>query len=160
MLRRAAAYSSSGRAVASTPTQASAMHSRALSWSQLESHAATFTPADPVNGPTNSQSTLRLFGQPESAVRVTLFRDNHAWCPYCQKCWLFLEEKQIPYRIAKVTMFCYGQKEDWYKRLVPSGMLPALQLDGQIITESDVVLHSLEQAFGPLGQLMAKITPQ
>ena len=54
----------------------------------------------------------------------------------------------------------YGDKEPWYKKLVPSGMLPALQLDGRVITESDVVLHSLEQAFGPLGAPMAKITPQ
>ena len=37
---------------------------------------------------------------------MTLFRDNHAWCPYCQKVWLWLEEKQVPYKIAKVTMFC------------------------------------------------------
>lgn len=135
--------------------------SRALSWSKLQAHASVqFTPPDQTAGPTNSQAKLRLFGQPESAVRVTLYRDNHAWCPYCQKCWLFLEEKQIPYRIRKVTMFCYGTKEPWYKRIVPSGMLPALELDGRIITESDVVLHSLEQAFGPLGAPMASITPE
>ena len=51
---------------------------------------------DPVNGATNARSTLRLFGKTEADVRVTLFRDNHAWCPYCQKIWLWLEEKQIP----------------------------------------------------------------
>jgi glutaredoxin len=69
-----------------------------------------------VNGPTNAQATLRLFGQSEADVRVTLYRDNHAWCPYCQKVWLWLEEKRIPYRIKKITMFCYGEKERWYKR--------------------------------------------
>ena len=70
--------------------------SRALSWPQLQAQAAaSFKPADPATGPTNAQATLRLFGQPEAAVRVTLFRDNHAWCPYCQKVWLFLEEKQL-----------------------------------------------------------------
>ncbi|MEN9221881.1 MAG: glutathione S-transferase family protein, partial [Thermostichus sp. BF3_bins_97] len=99
-----------------------------------------------------AQARLRLFGQPESAVRVTLYRDNHAWCPYCQKVWLWLEEKQIPYRIEKVTMFCYGQKESWYKRKVPSGMLPALELKGTLITESDDILLALEQVYGPLGQ--------
>jgi glutathione S-transferase len=62
------------------------------------------------------QATLRLFGQTEADVRVTLYRDNHAWCPYCQKVWLWLEEKQIPYKIEKVTMFCYGKKEAWYKQ--------------------------------------------
>jgi glutathione S-transferase len=120
-----------------------------LSWPELE--ALTDFQLDPVNGPTNAQAGLRLFGQTEADVRVTLYRDNHAWCPYCQKIWLWLEEKQIPYRIEKVTMFCYGEKETWYKRKVPSGMLPALELDGRIITESDDILVALEKVFGPLG---------
>ena len=119
-----------------------------LTWQQLTE--LTDFAIDPVNGATNSQSTLRLFGQTEADIRVTLFRDNHAWCPYCQKIWLWLEEKQIPYRIQKVTMFCYGKKESWYKRIVPSGMLPAVELDGQIITESDDILIALEKAFGVL----------
>ena len=120
-----------------------------LSWEELE--AIVPAEADRVNGPTNAQATLRLFGQEEGSVRVTLYRDHHAWCPYCQKVWLWLEERRIPYRIRKVTMFCYGEKEGWYRRLVPSGMLPALKLDGQVITESDRLLEALEQTFGPLG---------
>ena len=120
-----------------------------LSWQELE--ALTDFQLDTINGSTNAQAQLRLFGHTESDVRVTLYRDNHAWCPYCQKVWLWLEEKQIPYRIQKVTMFCYGKKESWYKRKVPSGMLPALELDGQIITESDDILIALEKIFGPLG---------
>lgn len=125
------------------------MSAAALSWESLAVHG---TPApDRVEGPTNAQATLRLFGQGESAVRVTLFRDHHAWCPYCQKIWLWLEERRIPYRIRKVTMFCYGEKERWYKQLVPSGMLPALELDGRLITESDRILEALEAAFGSLG---------
>lgn len=123
-----------------------------LSWSELADH--TDFHSDPVNGPTNAQSCLRLFGQSEDDVRVTLFRDNHAWCPYCQKIWLWLEEKQIPYRIEKVTMFCYGEKERWYKQIVPSGMLPALELNGRVITESDDILIALEKEFGPLGKGM------
>jgi glutathione S-transferase len=124
------------------------MTTQCMSWQDLES--LTDFAIDRVNGPTNAQSKLRLFGQSEADIRVTLYRDNHAWCPYCQKVWLWLEEKRIPYRIEKITMFCYGQKEAWYKRKVPSGMLPALELDGQLITESDDILLALEQAFGPL----------
>jgi len=120
-----------------------------LSWNELES-LANFQ-RDPVNGSTNAQAWLRPFGHSETDIRVTLYRDYHAWCPYCQKVWFWLEEKQIPYRVQKVTMFCYGQKEAWYKRLVPSGMLPALALDDRIITESDDILLALESAFGPLG---------
>jgi glutathione S-transferase len=121
-----------------------------LSWTELEALA----PAEPdrTHGSTNPQARLRLFGRPESEVRVTLYRDHHAWCPYCQKVWLWLEEKRIPYRIRKVTMFCYGEKEAWFKQRVSSGMLPALELDGRLITESDVILGELEAAFGPLGQ--------
>lgn len=119
-----------------------------LSWSELES--LTDFQVDNINGPTNAQARLRLFGQSESDVRVTLYRDHHAWCPYCQKIWLWLEEKQIPYRIEKVTMFCYGEKESWYKQKVPSGMLPAIELDGRIITESDDILIALEKVFGTL----------
>lgn len=119
-----------------------------LTWAELQ--ALTNFEVDPVNGPTNPQSLLRLFGHAESDVRVTLYRDHHAWCPYCQKVWLWLEEKQIPYRIKKVTMFCYGEKESWYKQKVPSGMLPALEIDDRLITESDDILIALEQVFGPL----------
>lgn len=122
-----------------------------LTWQQISNLVKNSKKeVDLVNGPTNSQATLRLFGQPESAVRVTLFRDHHAWCPYCQKIWLWLEEKKVPYKIRKVTMFCYGEKEAWYKRICPSGMLPAIQLDSNIITESDDILWALETEFGPL----------
>ena len=130
--------------------------SAALSWQELEQLLPPQGEAElqrqRCDGPTNAQASLRLFGRPESEVRVTLYRDHHAWCPYCQKVWLWLEERRIPYRIRKVTMFCYGEKERWFTALVPSGMLPALELDGRLITESDVILQALEQAFGPLGQ--------
>ncbi|BAZ14752.1 hypothetical protein NIES4071_65960 [Calothrix sp. NIES-4071] len=123
-----------------------------LSWQELET--LTDYKVDTVNGQTNARAKLRLFGQPDKNVRVTLYRDNHAWCPYCQKVWLWLEEKQIPYRVEKVTMFCYGEKESWYKRKVPSGMLPAIELDGRIIKESDDILIALEKTFGRLSQGM------
>ncbi|MDJ1172741.1 glutathione S-transferase family protein [Roseofilum capinflatum] len=131
-----------------------------LSWTELET-LTDFT-IDRVNGPTNAQSNLRLFGHSEADVRVTLYRDHHAWCPYCQKVWLWLEEKQIPYRIRKVTMFCYGTKEQWYKNIVRSGMLPAIELDGRLITESDDILIALEKEFGPLnsaGMKDAEVIP-
>lgn len=121
----------------------------ALSWAALEALAPAA--AERVEGPTNAQASLRLFGHSEADVQVTLFRDHHAWCPYCQKVWLWLELRRVPYRIRKVTMRCYGPKEPWFTALVPSGMLPALELDGRLITESDRILEALERAFGPVG---------
>jgi glutathione S-transferase len=129
----------------------------AMSWAELE-RLDTMT-VDRVYGPTNAQATVRKFnGASDDDIRVTLYRDHHAWCPYCQKVWLWLEEKQISYRIQKVTMFCYGEKEAWYKKKVPSGMLPAVELDGRLITESDDILLALEAAFGPLTQSMTDKT--
>ena len=121
----------------------------ALSWEEL-SKLAQKEP-DRINGPTNPYALLRLFGQSEQSVRVTLFRDHHAWCPYCQKVWLWLEWKRIPYKVKKVTMRCYGQKESWYLKKVPTGMLPAIEIDNRLLTESDEILLALESVFGPLG---------
>ena len=47
-------------------------------------------------------------------------------------------------------MFCYGDKESWYRKVCPSGMLPALSIDNQLITESDVILMNLDAVFGPV----------
>ena len=72
---------------------------------------------------------------------------------------MFLEEKRIPYKIGKVTMFCYGEKEAWYLKKMPSGMLPTLELDGQMVTDSDYILEVLESQFGPLGAPLSSIKP-
>ena len=123
-----------------------------LTWSELKKRISA--EPDRINGPTSSQATLRLFGKPESSVKIIFYRDIHAWCPYCSKIWLWLETKEIPYRIRKVTMRCYGDKEHWFLEKVPSGMLPALELNGKLITESDKILIALESKFGVLGQSM------
>ncbi len=122
----------------------------AMSWEELATYVAD--PIDQINGLNNPYSSLRLFNKIESEAIVTLYRDNHAWCPYCQKVWIWLELKKIPYRVKKITMRCYGDKEKWYLRKVPSGMLPAIEIKNHVITESDEILFVLEQIYGPLGQ--------
>eukprot|EP00850_Spirogloea_muscicola_P010045 SM000058S18475 [mRNA] locus=s58:164541:166293:+ [translate_table: standard] len=88
----------------------------------------------------------RRFEAPEGGEpRVVLYRDNSAWCPYCERVWLQLEEKRVPYRVEKVAMRCYGDKPAWYTQMVPSGLLPAVHLDGQLITESLDIMLALEQ---------------
>ena len=72
-----------------------------MGWVDLEALAPPLS--NRVEGPTNAQARLRLFGRSEDEVRVVLCRDHHAWCPYCQKVWLWLEERQVPYRIEKVS---------------------------------------------------------
>ena len=83
-------------------------------------------------GPTHTDNKVRLFGaKDESEIRVVLYRDTAAWCPYCQKVWLLLEEKQIPFRIEKINMRSYGDKPEWFLQKVPRGLLPAIELDGR-----------------------------
>ena len=110
---------------------------------------------DRVNGINNSYSNLRLFGFSENDVIVTLYRDRHSWCPYCQKIWLWLEFKRIPYRVKKINMFCYGQKESWFLDKVSSGKLPAIEFKGRVITESDNIIAFLENEFGALGSFIS-----
>ena len=117
-----------------------------LSWEDLSDLQSK--DIDRVNGFTNSYSNLRLFGQRESDAKLIFYRDRHAWCPYCQKIWLWLELKQIPYKIEKINMFCYGKKEPWFLEKVRSGKLPAIELDGRIITESDQIIYYLEKKYG------------
>jgi glutaredoxin len=85
-------------------------------------------------GPTNTDNKFRLFGaKSEDEIRVVLYRDAAAWCPYCQKVWLLLEEKQIPFRIEKINMRSYGDKPEWFLQKVPRGLLPVIELDGRCV---------------------------
>lgn len=119
--------------------------SKVSSWSSLAQRSSFSWSETALGAATNAYAKERIFdGRPP---RVVFYRDNHAWCPYCQKVWLFLEEARISYRVRKVTMRCYGTKESWYKERVPNGMLPAIELDGKLITESDDILIACEKTF-------------
>tara|TARA_B100000212_G_scaffold75934_1_gene53760 strand:- start:369 stop:1364 length:996 start_codon:yes stop_codon:yes gene_type:complete len=48
-------------------------------------------------------------------------------------------------------MFCYGKKEPWFLEKVRSGKLPAIELNGKIVTESDEIIYFLEKEYGFLG---------
>jgi hypothetical protein len=71
-------------------------------------------------GPANSMAAIRLFDAPDGTEpRVTLYRDYAAWCPYCEKVWIMLEEKRIPYKIEKASRsLCKGPhfKADYIRR--------------------------------------------
>ena len=134
----------------------------APSWADLKAAVAA-TPAGEMLGeeralqakglgPPHTDARLRLFGaKSESEVRVTLFRDTAAWCPYCQKVWLLLEEKRIPYRLDKINMRSYGDKPRWFLDKVPNGLLPAIEIDGNFMTDSLPIMQALDQTFSGEG---------
>lgn len=53
-----------------------------------------------------------------------------------------MEEKRIPYRVEKINMRSYGDKPPAFLRIVPNGLLPAIIVDGKVMTESlDIMLY-------------------
>jgi len=99
-------------------------------------------------GPASHKATLRLFDAPSGyEPLVTLYRDTAAWCPYCEKVWLLLEEKRIPYRIEKVPMSCFGDKPASFFKLSPSGGIPVAIIKGRVVSESNDIMVMLEKEF-------------
>jgi glutathione S-transferase len=62
---------------------------------------------------------------------------------------LLIEEKQVPIQIELVPMRSYGDKPQEFTRKVPGGLLPALEINGKIITESSVIMELLDQWHPP-----------
>ena len=103
-----------------------------------------------------SLATKRLFDLPEGEEpAVTLYRDTAAWCPYCEKVWLTLEEKRVPYKVEKVNMNCYGDKPGWFWAMQPSGGIPVAKVNGDIIRESNDIIMAVENAYPEIRLLPA-----
>jgi glutathione S-transferase len=58
---------------------------------------------------------------------------------------LLVEEKEIPIKIDLVPMRSYGDKPREFLQKVPSGLLPALEVNGKVITESQVIMELLDE---------------
>lgn len=61
--------------------------------------------------------------------------------------WVQLEEKQIPYTIETIALTAYGEKPKSYLDKVPNGVVPAIELDGKLFTESAQIAALLEEEF-------------
>lgn len=92
---------------------------------------------------------VRLFDKSnkEEDVRVVFYRDSASWCPYCQKVWMTLEEKKIPYKIEKINMRCYGDKPREFTMMQPSGAIPVAKIDGVVYNQSNDIMYALETHF-------------
>jgi glutathione S-transferase len=120
------------------------------SWSTLFEIAQANTNAQwmhrpglsPATAPiSNNQSKIAL-GEEAS---VLLYKDTNSWCPYCERVLFALEEKKIPYQVEFIDL---GSKPQWYLDLVPTGLVPAAKIRGELIYESKDILLALEE-FAP-----------
>jgi glutathione S-transferase len=79
-------------------------------------------------------------------VPVLLYKDTNSWCPYCERVMFALEEKEIPYQVEYIDL---GSKPQWYLDMVPTGLVPAAKIEGELIYESKDILLALEEKFSP-----------
>jgi len=84
---------------------------------------------------------------------LTLYRDTNGWCPFCERVWLQLQVKGIPFDEVLIDL---RDKPDWYKEIVPTTLVPAIKLadSGDVVWESRDIMDRLEADF-PSKPLMA-----
>lgn len=49
--------------------------------------------------------------------------------------------------VEKINMRCYGDKPQSFLTKVPRGLLPVIELDGKVMTESSEIMKILEYEF-------------
>eukprot|EP00803_Ostreobium_quekettii_P010863 evm.model.scf_3378EXC.1 EVM.evm.TU.scf_3378EXC.1 scf_3378EXC:3910-5481(-) len=101
---------------------------------------------DTAAGPPLARSRERTFGK-AGPIRVRLYRDHAAWCPYCQKVWMLLEEKQVPYRVETTPLGSYGEKPASFLTVAPKGYVPVMEIDGEVVEGSEEIVARLEKEF-------------
>merc|ERR1712084_108811 len=57
--------------------------------------------------------------------------DTNGWCPFCERVWVYLEAKNIPYKERLINL---QNKPEWYKDLVPTTLVPAIVIHDDIIS--------------------------
>ena len=129
----------------------------APSWEEIgtmlpEAERSLQAARDSGRGPADVAADVRLFDSPDGTVPcVTLWRDQSAWCPYCQKVLLQLEEKRVPYAVRRAPMKCYAggelQKPGAFLELSKAGTLPVAIIDGQLYPDSASILDAVETKF-------------
>ena len=90
---------------------------------------------------------------------LTFYRDTNGWCPFCERVWVALRVKNIPYRESLIPL---QDKPQWYKDLVPTTLVPAVLFhnnrdeknERKIVWESMDILKALDEAFPDTPQLV------
>ena len=119
-------------------------------WGEILTIAQGQTPARRVKRPGQSPSTAPIPSSwsslaPGEQPKVLLYRDTNSWCPFCERVWFALEEKGIPFETEFIDL---SNKPQWYLDLVPTALVPALRIEGDLVYESKDILLALEERFG------------
>lgn len=116
-------------------------------WEELLEVAQQNTTAKWISRPGQTPATATISSHlhrltPGEKPSVLLYRDTHAWCPFCERVWFALEEKQIPFETELIDL---SNKPQWYKDMVPTALVPAVKIEGELVYESKDILLALEK---------------
>jgi glutathione S-transferase len=119
------------------------------SWEELLETARKNTSARRVKRPGQSPSTAPIPSSlhklpPNTQPPVLLYRDTNSWCPFCERVWFALEEKEIPFATEFIDL---SNKPKWYTDLVPTTLVPAAKIEGKLVYESKDILLALEEKY-------------
>ncbi|MDZ8027407.1 MAG: glutathione S-transferase family protein [Nostoc sp. DedQUE01] len=119
------------------------------SWEDLLETARKNTSARRVKRPGQSPSTAPIPTgldklSPNTEPPVLLYRDTNSWCPFCERVWFALEEKEIPFATEFIDLSNIPQ---WYRDLVPTSLVPGAKIEGKLVYESKDILLVLEERF-------------
>lgn len=119
-------------------------------WSGLETKLASAATAYtlregmvPASAPSAITELLRH--DEVAAESVVFYRDTNAWCPFCERVYLYLLESGIEHKQTFVDI-SPGKKPEWYKEVIPTGQTPSLSLGGKAVWESNDIIGALEAA--------------
>ena len=127
------------------------IHNTVSNWEQLFEIAQKNTSARRVRRPGQSPSTAPIpssvhkLPPDTTTLPVLLYRDTNSWCPFCERVWFALEEKEIPFATEFIDL---SNKPKWYTDLVPTTLVPAAKIQGELVYESKDILLALEERFG------------
>jgi glutathione S-transferase len=119
-------------------------------WEQLLEIARKNTDARRVRRPGQHPSTAPIPSSlhklpPDTKPPVLLYRDTNSWCPFCERVWFALEEKEIPFETEFIDL---SNKPKWYTDLVSTAKVPGAKIEGKLVYESKDILLALEEKFG------------
>jgi len=74
-------------------------------------------------------------------------------CPFAQKAWVALEEKNVAFELVEIGLYGSGGKPSWFLEMNPKGLVPVLKHGEKVVVESNDILKYVDKYLGEAGSL-------